>query len=62
MDGARPGEDQSGDDRNGERLTALSPGMVIPYGGDRLARVGPELASAFQPGDQIGRAASRERV
>lgn len=33
-----------------ERLTA---GMAIPWGGDRLAIVGPALAEAFQPGDAL---------
>lgn len=53
MDGAGPGEGQIGEDGAGERLTTLSPGMAIPYGGDRLARVSPELASAFKPGDRL---------
>ena len=53
MDGAGPGEGQIGEDEGGERLTTLSPGMAIPYGGDRLARVSPELASAFRPGDRL---------
>ncbi|HTX47989.1 MAG TPA: aldehyde dehydrogenase family protein [Caulobacteraceae bacterium] len=36
-----------------ERLKALTPGMPIPFGGDRLARVSPELADAFQAGDRL---------
>ncbi len=35
------------------RLTALSPGMAVPYGGDRLAFVSRELAAAFRTGDQL---------
>ncbi len=27
--------------------------MVVPYGGDKLARVSKELAAAFQPGDHL---------
>ncbi|MDO8902304.1 MAG: aldehyde dehydrogenase family protein [Phenylobacterium sp.] len=53
MDGARPGKDQDAKDQGDECLAALTPGMVIPYGGDRLARVSPELAGAFRPGDQL---------
>jgi len=36
-----------------ERLTSLTPGMAIPFGGDKLARVSPELAAAFQSGDRL---------
>ena len=36
-----------------ERLTSLTPGMAIPFGGDKLARVSPELAEAFKPGDRL---------
>jgi glutamate-5-semialdehyde dehydrogenase len=35
------------------RLETLAPGMPIPYGGDRLAHVSPELAAAFKPGDRL---------
>lgn len=35
------------------RLTALTAGMAVPYGGDRLAYVSPELAAAFHVGDQL---------
>ena len=37
----------------GERLTALSPGMPILFGGDRVVRVSPALAAAFAPGDRL---------
>ena len=36
-----------------ERLTSLTAGMAIPYGGDKLARVSDALAAAFQPGDRL---------
>jgi glutamate-5-semialdehyde dehydrogenase len=36
-----------------DRLTQLSPGQPIPYGGDRVARVSDALAGAFQPGDRL---------
>jgi glutamate-5-semialdehyde dehydrogenase len=36
-----------------ERLDRLAPGMAIPFGGDRLARVPEALAAAFQPGDRL---------
>ncbi|MDP3490155.1 MAG: aldehyde dehydrogenase family protein [Phenylobacterium sp.] len=49
MDGARPGRQDDG----GARLTALTPGMVIPYGGDRLAVVDRALAARFQAGDRL---------
>lgn len=49
MDGA--GRDRQ--DEGGARLTALSPGMLIPYGGDRLAVVGSGLAARFQAGDRL---------
>jgi glutamate-5-semialdehyde dehydrogenase len=35
------------------RLESLTPGMAIPYGGDRLARVSDTLAAAFKPGDVL---------
>jgi glutamate-5-semialdehyde dehydrogenase len=34
-------------------LTALAPGMLVPYGGDRAAIVSRELAAAFQSGDRL---------
>ncbi len=36
-----------------ERLTSLTAGMAIPFGGDRVARVPETLAAAFQPGDRL---------
>ncbi len=36
-----------------DRLERLTAGMEIPYGGDRLARVPPELADAFVSGDRL---------
>lgn len=35
------------------RLQGLEPGMPIPYGGTRVARVPAELAAAFRPGDAL---------
>ena len=35
------------------RLDALAPGQAIPFGGDRVAYVTPDLAAAFQPGDRL---------
>lgn len=35
------------------RLEALSPGQAIPFGGDRVAYVTPQLAAAFRPGDRL---------
>jgi glutamate-5-semialdehyde dehydrogenase len=35
------------------RLESLVPGMPVVYGGDRVARVSPELAAAFRPGDRL---------
>ncbi len=35
------------------RLTALTPGMAVPYGGDKVAVVSPELAAAFRDGDRL---------
>ncbi len=35
------------------RLTALAPGMAIPYGGDRVAYVSDDLARAFADGDRL---------
>lgn len=36
-----------------EELLSLSPGQAIPYGGHKVARVPPELAAAFAPGDRL---------
>ena len=36
-----------------EQLTALSPGMPIPWGGTNLTFVSEELAAAFEPGDSL---------
>ncbi|MDE0232310.1 MAG: aldehyde dehydrogenase family protein [bacterium] len=36
-----------------DRLTRLTPGMAIPYGGDRVTLVTEELAAAFAPGDRL---------
>ena len=36
-----------------DRLTRLTPGMAIPYGGDRVTLVPEDLAAAFQPGDRL---------
>lgn len=35
------------------RLTSLTPGQPIPYGGDRVATVSAELAAAFHAGDRL---------
>src|SRR5260370_17634923 len=35
------------------RLTALTPGMPVVFGGDRVTHVSVELAAAFQPGDRL---------
>lgn len=34
-------------------LQQLTAGQAIPYGGDRVTVVSPELAAAFQPGDRL---------
>ncbi|MDR3512371.1 MAG: aldehyde dehydrogenase family protein [Caulobacteraceae bacterium] len=34
-------------------LTELTPGMAIPYGGDRITRVPADLAARFQAGDRL---------
>jgi glutamate-5-semialdehyde dehydrogenase len=34
-------------------LDKLTPGMPIPFGGNRVATVSPELAAAFRPGDRL---------
>ncbi|MGI9667234.1 MAG: aldehyde dehydrogenase family protein [Acidimicrobiia bacterium] len=36
-----------------ETLTSLTPGMPIPWGGDKVAYVGDELAEAFVDGDSL---------
>ena len=36
-----------------DRLTQLSPGQAIPFGGDRIAHVSDALAAAFKPGDRL---------
>jgi len=36
-----------------ERLDRLSPGMAIPFGGDKVARVSEELARNFTAGDRL---------
>ena len=36
-----------------ERLTHLTAGQPIPFGGDKLTFVGAELAAAFRPGDRL---------
>ncbi len=40
-------------ERPAEALTSLEAGMPIVYGGDRVVRVGAELADAFRPGDRL---------
>lgn len=35
------------------RLDALAPGQAIPFAGDRVAFVTPELAAVFRPGDRL---------
>ncbi len=34
-------------------LQELVPGQLVPFGGDRLAEVGADLAAAFRPGDRL---------
>lgn len=41
------------DDAAGDRLTRLSAGQPLVYGGDRVTVVPPALAAAFQPGDRL---------
>lgn len=36
-----------------EQLISLTPGMAVPYGGDRVAFVGKELAASFAAGDRL---------
>ncbi|WP_421936741.1 aldehyde dehydrogenase family protein [Phenylobacterium sp.] len=45
--------DDSGAARTNGRLEALAPGQAIPFGGDRVAYVSPELAAGFRPGDRL---------
>lgn len=45
--------DDSGAARTTGRLEALAPGQAIPFGGDRVAHVSPELAAAFRSGDRL---------
>lgn len=47
------GVDDSGAQRTAGRLEALAPGQAIPFGGDRVAYVSPELAAAFRAGDRL---------
>ncbi len=35
------------------KLTSLTPGMPIPWGGDRITHVSDELAAAFSAGDRL---------
>jgi glutamate-5-semialdehyde dehydrogenase len=35
------------------RLQRLEAGQLVPYGGDRVTSVPPELAAAFRPGDHL---------
>ncbi|WP_293355546.1 aldehyde dehydrogenase family protein [Phenylobacterium sp.] len=51
MDGSSSGKEAS-PVRTG-RLEALAPGQAIPFAGDRVAHVTPELAAAFRPGDRL---------
>jgi glutamate-5-semialdehyde dehydrogenase len=48
-----PSVDDGGGRRDAGRLEALAPGQPIPFGGDRVAYVTPQLAAAFQPGDRL---------
>lgn len=36
-----------------ETLDQITPGMAIPYGGDKIARASAELAAQFKPGDRL---------
>ena len=36
-----------------DKLETLTPGMPIVWGGNRVTRVGEELAAAFEPGDSL---------
>lgn len=48
-----PSVDDGGARLTTGRLEALAPGQAIPFGGDRVAYVSPELAAAFRPGDRL---------
>jgi glutamate-5-semialdehyde dehydrogenase len=39
--------------RSPGRLEALAPGQAIPFAGDRVAYVSPDLAAAFRSGDRL---------
>ncbi|MCU1364369.1 MAG: Glutamate-5-semialdehyde dehydrogenase, partial [Ilumatobacteraceae bacterium] len=43
----------STDDRTPQRLRALQPGQLVPFGGDRVAVVDDALAAAFGDGDRL---------
>jgi glutamate-5-semialdehyde dehydrogenase len=45
--------DDGGARREADKLAALAPGQAIPFGGDRVAYVTPELAAAFRVGDRL---------
>lgn len=49
MDGAGRSEDGV----RSQRLTALTPGMAVIYGGDKVAVVSDELAARFRAGDRL---------
>ena len=36
-----------------DRLTSITAGMAIPYGGDKVTYVPDELAGAFSAGDRL---------
>src|SRR4051812_8256546 len=36
-----------------DQLATLTPGQVVPFGGDRFARVSEALAAAFKAGDRL---------
>lgn len=40
-------------DSSGFPLTTLTPGTLVPFGGDRFTVVGPELAAKFRAGDSL---------
>ncbi len=54
-DGTSGGKAASATAQSGRfgRLEALAPGQAIPFAGDRVAYVTPELAAAFRPGDRL---------
>lgn len=35
------------------RLESLTPGQIVPFGGDRYVTVDPDLANRFRPGDRL---------